>query len=72
MTTRWRQKASSILAVVCVIGLLLLIIFLWTAVKNGMFTRTNNSPYNKINISDHRKYNEIQHRLTNLTNYGKF
>lgn len=38
MTTRWRQKASSALAIAGVIALLLLLIFLWTAVRNGVFS----------------------------------
>lgn len=40
MTTRWRQKASSALAVVGVVVLLLLLICLWTAVRNGAFSET--------------------------------
>lgn len=43
MTTRWRQKASSALAVAGVIALLLLLIFLWTAVRNGVFSERSQS-----------------------------
>lgn len=70
MTTRWRQKASSLLAIVGVIALLLLIIFLWTAVKNGVFSTHNTSVYNKINISDNSEFN--LHRASKISNNGKF
>lgn len=38
MTTRSRQKLSSILAVFSIIALLLLLVFVWTAVRNGVFS----------------------------------
>lgn len=41
MTTRSRQKLSSILAVFSIIALLLLLIFVWTAVRNGVFSSAN-------------------------------
>lgn len=41
MTTRSRQKLSSILAVFSIIAVLLLLIFVWTAVRNGVFSNTN-------------------------------
>lgn len=41
MTTRSRQKLSSILAVFSIIALLLLLVFVWTAVRNGVFSNEN-------------------------------
>lgn len=41
MTTRSRQKLSSILAVFSIVALLLLLIFVWTAVRNGVFSSVN-------------------------------
>lgn len=41
MTTRSRQKLSSILAVCSIIALLLLLVFVWTAVRNGVFSNAN-------------------------------
>lgn len=41
MTTRSRQKLSSILAVFSIVALLLLLIFVWTAVRNGVFSNAN-------------------------------
>lgn len=41
MTTRSRQKLSSILAVFSIIALFLLLIFVWTAVRNGVFSNAN-------------------------------
>lgn len=37
MSTRSRQKLSSILALVSILALLLLLVFVWTAVQNGAF-----------------------------------
>lgn len=37
MSTRSRQKLSSILALVSILALLLLLVFVWTAVRNGAF-----------------------------------
>ena len=46
MTTRSRQKLSSILAVFSIVALLLLLIFVWTAVRNGVFSSvTENGSY---------------------------
>lgn len=41
MTTRSKQRISSLLAVVSIIGLLLLLVFLWSAVGNGVFSNEN-------------------------------
>ncbi|XP_055309435.1 A disintegrin and metalloproteinase with thrombospondin motifs 9-like isoform X3 [Sitodiplosis mosellana] len=41
MTTRSRQKLSSILAVFSIVALLLLLLFVWTAVRNGVFSNAN-------------------------------
>jgi hypothetical protein len=38
MTTRWCQKAPSVVAVVVIVFLLILIISLWTAASNGAFS----------------------------------
>lgn len=45
MTTRSRQQLSSILAIVSIIALMVLLIFLWSAVRNDVFeTETNHIP----------------------------
>lgn len=41
MTTRSRQQLSSILAVFSIIALLLLLVFVWTAGRNGIFSNVN-------------------------------
>lgn len=41
MTTRSRQQLSSILAVFSIIALLLLLVFVWTAGRNGVFSNVN-------------------------------
>lgn len=41
MTTRARQKLSSILAIFSIIALLLLLVFVWTAGRNGVFSNAN-------------------------------
>lgn len=41
MTTRTRQKFSSILALVSIIAILLSLVLLWTAVHNGIFSDNN-------------------------------
>lgn len=38
MSTKWRQKAPSVLAMTAVAALLLLLVLLWTAVQNGSFS----------------------------------
>lgn len=43
MTTRSRQKLSSILTVFSIVALLLLIVFVWTAVRNGVFSSANDT-----------------------------
>ncbi|KAJ6636620.1 hypothetical protein Bhyg_15211, partial [Pseudolycoriella hygida] len=60
MTTRWKQKASSLLAITSVIVLLLLIIFLWEAVKNGVFSPTSTNVYNKVNYSENSDKNHFR------------
>ncbi|XP_031637497.1 A disintegrin and metalloproteinase with thrombospondin motifs 9 isoform X2 [Contarinia nasturtii] len=41
MTTRSSQKLSSKLAVFSIVALLLLLVFVWTAVRNGVFSNVN-------------------------------
>lgn len=41
MTTRSRQQLSSILAVFSIIALLILLVFVWTAGRNGVFSNGN-------------------------------
>lgn len=41
MTTRSRQQLSSILAVFSIIALLILLVFVWTAGRNGAFSNVN-------------------------------
>lgn len=41
MTTRSSQKLSSKLAVFSIVALLLLLVFVWTAVRNGVFSSVN-------------------------------
>ncbi len=60
MTTRWKQKASSLLAITSVIVLLLLIIFLWEAVKNGVFSPTSTNVFNKVNYSENSDKNHFR------------
>lgn len=43
MTSRLNQRAISILAGLAIILLLLLIIFLWTGVQNGLFSKSHHS-----------------------------
>lgn len=38
MSTKWRQNASSALAITAVAALLLMLVLLWTAVRNGSFS----------------------------------
>lgn len=69
MTTRWRKKASSVLAIVAVIVLLLLIIFLWTAARNGVFSTQHANV--KISINDHHKNDPRRDQIAQLLNNGK-
>lgn len=52
MTTRSRQKFTSILAVLCIVALMLLLIFLWTGVRNGDFSPNDTNKYHQINFSE--------------------
>lgn len=44
MTTRSKQRFSSILAGVSIIALSLLLVFIWTAVRNGVFNDNETVP----------------------------
>lgn len=75
MTTRSRQKLSSILAVFSIIVLLLLLVFLWTAGRNGVFSNSNDMkahgsyrlrpihPGDSIASTTTQTSNDVQHSL---------
>lgn len=58
MTTRWRQKIPFILVLILVVFLMLLCIFFWTALSNGVFTTNRNSLHNRININSDSRIKE--------------
>lgn len=64
MTTRSKQKISSILAGVSIIALLLLLVFLWSAVRNGVFSNSNEFD------AAYRSYRLQPINLSDSTNVG--
>jgi len=73
MTTHWKDKISSFLAIISVIGLLLFLITIWIEVGNGMFSQKTDT--NRINISDNNNKTAIdQHHHFSKPNWlkGKF
>lgn len=70
MSTHWRKKVKSTLAIICIIVLLIVIIGLWIGVNNGAFS--THSKYSSNN-NNNNKHGDSQNNdnARKIVNFGK-
>lgn len=55
MSTHWRKKVKSTLAIICIIVLLIIIIGLWIGVNNGAFSTHSKNAFSSSNTNNNKR-----------------